>query len=413
MARSKERRYGRTLIVSTAALVLVSGCGVLPADDDQETVLIGVDLPLTGDASALGSVYRNALELRVEQVNQQGLLRDRQLSLEVTDNRSDSDTAKANIQELASNPDVRAIITSGCEECAEEIAEIVNGAGVPTIALAASATFSEPVEERQYLFKVGPNAGHDASLLTAELLRAEVGTVALAATDDAYGAEGLAQMEVALAATDIEIVLTEKLVASEDGLRSSAERIAGYLPQSPALPELGLVSDFSTQEPGPDAVVVWASDPVANDFTEALHAAGYSGNLYLDAVAATDPFLTGASGAAYTNATMVFTETLVIDEVIATSPAKAARQTWFRDYTSRFGTYHAFSSFGADAIQLIVEAINQAGFTARDTLRDAFEGVRFDGLTGPLRMTPLNHSGLRSQALTTLVVRGDRWRLAG
>jgi len=110
---------------------------------------------------------------------------------------------------------------------------------------------------------------------------------------------------------------------------------------------------------------------------------------------------------------MVFTETLVIDEVIATSPAKAARQTWFRDYTSRFGTYHAFSSFGADTIQLLVEAINQAGVAERNTLRDAIEGARFDGFTGPMRMTPLNHSGLRPQALTTLVVRGDRWRLSG
>lgn len=376
-------------------------------------MLIGVDLPLSGEASELGRVYRDALQLRVDQVNQQGLLRGRRLSLEVIDNRSDSDTAKANIQDLASNPDVRAIVTSGCEECAEEIAQIVNDAGVPTIALAASAGFSEPVEERQYLFKIGPNAGHDASLLTNELVRAEVGTVALAATGDAYGAEGLTQMEAALAATDIEIVLTEQLVASEDSLRSSAERIASYLPQPPALPELGLSPDPSAQEPGPDAVVIWASDPVAGDFAEALHAADYSGNLYLDAVAATDPFLTAASSAAYNNAIMVFTETLVIDEVIATSPAKAARQTWFRDYTSRFGTYHAFSSFGADTIQLLVEAINQAGVAERSTLRDAIEGAQFDGFTGPMRMTPLNHSGLRSQALTTLVVRGDRWRLSG
>lgn len=376
-------------------------------------MLIGVDLPTSGEASDLGEVYSRALQLRVEQVNQQGLLRGRRLSLEVMDNRSDSDTSKANIQKLASNPDVRAIITSGCEECAEEIAQIVNDAGVPTVALAASAGFSEPVEERQYLFKIGPNAGHDASLLANELVRAEVDTVALAATDDAYGAEGLAQMETALQGTDIEIVLTEQLVASEDSLRSSAERIASYLPQPPVLSELGLPPDLSAQEPGPDAVVIWAFDPVAGDFTEALHAAGYSGSLYLDAVAATDPFLTGASGAAYNNAVMVFTETLVIDEVIATSPAKAARQTWFRDYTSRFGTYHAFSSFGADTIQLLVEAINQAGVAERNTLRDAIEGARFDGFTGPMRMTPLNHSGLRPQALTTLVVRGDRWRLSG
>ena len=36
---------------------------------------------------------------------------------------------------------------------------------------------------------------------------------------------------------------------------------------------------------------------------------------------------------------MVFTQILAIDDVIATTPAKAARKQWFRDYTSRYGSY--------------------------------------------------------------------------
>ena len=41
------------------------------------------------------------------------------------------------------------------------------------------------------------------------------------------------------------------------------------------------------------------------------------------------------------------------------------------------------------------------------------ETSQLDGLSGPIRMTPDNHSGLMPQALTTLVARGGRWRLAG
>jgi branched-chain amino acid transport system substrate-binding protein len=36
-----------------------------------------------------------------------------------------------------------------------------------------------------------------------------------------------------------------------------------------------------------------------------------------------------------------------------------------------------------------------------------------DGLSGPIRLTPANHSGLMPQALTVLVARGGRWRLLG
>lgn len=109
---------------------------------------------------------------------------------------------------------------------------------------------------------------------------------------------------------------------------------------------------------------------------------------------------------------MVFTETLVIDDVIATSPAKAARQTWFNTYTAEHGTYHAYASFAADAVQVIVEAIDQVDSTERESVHAAIEGVQLDGFSGPIRFRLENHSGLNPQALTTLVAQGDRWRLA-
>ncbi len=108
---------------------------------------------------------------------------------------------------------------------------------------------------------------------------------------------------------------------------------------------------------------------------------------------------------------------MVIDDVIATTPAKAARRQWFQDYTARFGGYNGFSSFAADAVQLIADAALRAGGAAgqvdRDGIRDVLETSQLDGLSGPIRMTPDNHSGLMPQALTTLVARGGRWRLAG
>jgi branched-chain amino acid transport system substrate-binding protein len=35
-----------------------------------------------------------------------------------------------------------------------------------------------------------------------------------------------------------------------------------------------------------------------------------------------------------------------------------------------------------------------------------------DGISGPIRLTPANHSGLMPQALILLVARAGRWRLA-
>jgi branched-chain amino acid transport system substrate-binding protein len=385
-------RFRAALAIGVAAVLLGSGCTALSSGPEGGTVVIGADLELTGDEAALGIAYHNALLLKVEQVNDQGLLGDRTLRLEVRDNRSDEATGAANLTELTSDPEISAIVTGGCARCVLSSVETINGAGVPTIALAAPDAISTPVQERRYVFKLAPNAFDSAAVLASELRRAGVDTVALVAGIDDYGQDGLAAMTNAAERADIDVVQTAQVSVDGSDAPAAAAGIAAG---------------------DPDAVVVLSSAVVASAIGRSLDDAGYSGGLYLDAVAASGLFVAGEEGAALGGAMMVFTETLVIDEVIATSPAKAARKTWLRDYVARYGRYDAFASFAADAVQIVVDAINRVGSTDRDEIRTAIEGTQLDGLSGPVRITPENHSGLAPQALTALVVRGDRWRLAG
>src|SRR5687768_16443925 len=102
-----------------------------------------------------------------------------------------------------------------------------------------------------------------------------------------------------------------------------------------------------------------------------------------------------------------------MDDVIATTPAKAARKQWFEAYTARYGAYHGQASFAADALDLVVAAVGQAGTTNRTSVRNVLESMETDGLSGPIRLTPANHSGLMPQALEMLVAKGGRWRLLG
>ena len=97
--------------------------------------------------------------------------------------------------------------------------------------------------------------------------------------------------------------------------------------------------------------------------------------------------------------------------VIATTPAKAARKQWFRDYTSRYGSYSGVAAFAGDAADLIADGVARSG-ADRNRVRDILETSQIDGLSGPIRITPDNHSGLMPQALTLLVARSGRWRLA-
>jgi branched-chain amino acid transport system substrate-binding protein len=411
------RRTAAAAVVA-GLLAGVGGCGPLRPGRDPAPVVIAADLALTGSGSGLGTVYQRALELRVEQLSRQDTLGGRRLELRVRDNRSDPRVAEANLAEFAADPAVTAIVAGACGPCAVAAADALAAHRVPAISLAPDDQVANPVAERRYLFKLGPNAGDGADLLAAALAADRVATVGLVTVAGDYGEAGLRELTAAAGRDGFAIVIHRQLAATgPDRVAAAASAIAGWRPDPGPVAPAG--TGRAEPDPGPDAVVIWTPDPVARQLAADLRRAGYRGRLHLDAIAAGELHLTGD---ALAGASLVFTDTPVADQVIAVSPARAARHTWFRDYVARHGTYHAQSSWAADAVGVIVDAVRRldrasAGAAARPVdrvaLRDQIESIRrLDGLTGLIRFTADQHSGLHPESLTTLVAGGGRWHLA-
>lgn len=382
------RRLTASVAASTLVMTALAGCESDHGSGDKTDIVIGADL---ASGSAIDAAYARALQLRVEQVNASGALGDKNLVLRIQDNRSDTTSSLRNISTLADDPQVAAIVTGGCNECVVGAAKTINDKRVPTIALAAAEEVSTPVESRRYLFKLGPNSSDSAAALVSELVRTQTKSVALLYSDDLYGKGGRARMAKQLTAAGIDVT--------------------NQLPVKPTATDVTQTVGTLTDS-APDALVVWTGPDQATLAATSAKVAQYKGRIYFDAAAAGDLFLPQEAAAATNNTTMVFTQILAIDDVIATTPAKAARKQWFRDYTSRYGTYSGVASFGADAVSLIADAVTQAGGDRR-RIRDILETSQTDGLSGPIRLTPDNHSGLMPQALTLLVARSGRWRLLG
>ncbi len=380
-----------TAVASAVLLASVAGCDAGDPPTDTREIVIAADLELSGAAAGVGKAYERALQLKVEQINNSGMLGGRKLRLKVEDNRSDPTSSLRNIGAFADDPEVVAIVAGACSECVIGAAKTVDDRRVPTIALAPAGEVSNPVTERRYLFQLAPNATDSATALAAELDRAGIRNIALLSTDDAYGRGGAAVLAARLAGTGIDVAGAERVKTTDTDVSQAVRALAADKP---------------------DAMVVWAFPDQAALVSTSAKEADFDGRLYFDAAAAGDLFLPEPAATAADNATMVFTQTMVIDDVIATTPAKAARKQWFRDYTSRYGSYYGFASFAADAVQLIADAVGKVGGD-RDRIRGVLETSQMDGLSGPIRLTPDNHSGLMPQALAMLVVRSGRWRLAG
>ena len=381
----------RSLLFLGAALLFAAGCS--PAAPAPEEVVIGADLELSGSGANVGKVYEQALRLRVEQINHDGILRNRHLSLVIRDNRSDPATSAANIKALSGDPTIRALVTGACGQCIVDSAKVVNDIGIPTIALARPIGVSQPVGERRFVFKLGPNVDDDATVLTSELAAAALQRVAVVGPDDQYGTDAIGALSRKFERSGVTAGITERVPLAGGDLAATASRIAKLRPVV-------------------QAAVILAYAPSAAQMAQALRTEGFTGRFMFGSAAADGLFLSNDTASAMDGAGLVFTPTLVSDDIIATSPAKANRVAWFRDYLSAYGTYSAYASFAADAVNLVTDAIAQTGRTDRESLRTTIETTRMDGLSGPIRLTPANHSGLMPQAVTLLVATNGRWRLA-
>jgi branched-chain amino acid transport system substrate-binding protein len=382
-----SRRVTAFVVASTLLAAGLAGCDSGGDDSGDSTdVVIGADL---ASGSTVDTAYARALQLRIEQINASGKLGHNRLVLRIQDNRSDATSSLRNISTFADDPKVAAIIAGQCSECIVGAYRTVNSKKVPTIALAPSDQVSSPVADRRYIFKLGPNAGDSSAALVAELTRQKFTKVAVLFSDDDYGRGVNSALTLDLDKAGITTTASKSVRPAATDITQAVGSLTDGEPQA-----LLVLTD-------PDQATLAAVSSKADNF---------KGRLYFDAGAAGDMFIPQEAAVATNNATMVFTQILAIDDVIATTPAKAARKQWFRDYTSRYGSYSGVAAFAADAADLIADAVSKVG-NDRERIRAVLETSQTDGLAGAIRLTPDNHSGLMPQALALMVARNGRWRL--
>jgi len=382
-----SRRVTASVIASTLVAAGLAGCSAGDDSSDVTDVVIGADLTV---GSTVDTAYARALQLKIEQLNASGALGNKRLVLRVQDNRADTTSSLRNIGTFADDPQVAAIITGSCGKCVVDASNTINNKRVPTIALSPADDISNPVASRRYVFKLGANPSDSAAAMVTELTEAKVTQAAVLYSDGLYGPAGDSAMRRGLQSAGIKITQSQTV-------RGAATDITQA------------VATLTADQP--PALIAVTSPDQATLAAVSAKAAGFKGKIYFDAGAAGDTFIPQAATAAMNNATMVFTQILAIDDVIATTPAKASRQQWFRDYTSRYGTYSGVASFAADAVDLVADAVARVGGD-REQIRDILETSQTDGLSGSIRLTPDNHSGLMPQSLTLLVVRSGRWRIS-
>jgi branched-chain amino acid transport system substrate-binding protein len=388
-AAQHGRRLAAALaLLALAALPALTGCtGSSASAGSKDPLTIGASLSLTGGDAEIGKVYQDALKLEVDLLNAKGAVPGRQIKLSIKDDGSNPTTAAANIKAFQSDDTVAAVVTGPCDDCVTQAAGQIDKSTMPVISLAPSSPPATAMATGTSLFKLTPNASDSVQTLVGQVSANNATSMAVVAQNGAYGDAAAAASVAAGKKAGIKVATPVRLGSA---------------------PDAAVQTVLANQEKMPDAVVVIADPTDAASVASGLSQNGYHGGVYLDSVAADSLFLAG-NATAENNAYLVYPQVMAMDDLVASTPAKASQKQWFDNYTSQYGSYAGPSSFAADAVQLIGMAATASRSVDRGKLRAAIETTSFAGLTGIIQFTPANHAGLNPRSLVLLRAVNGRW----
>jgi branched-chain amino acid transport system substrate-binding protein len=393
----------RGLVAASALVLAMAGCAA-PEQESGDTasggggsadagggdvVKVGVNIELSGPAAVQGAAYQNAVRLVAEQINADGGIDGKQLELVIRDNKSDPTEALQVAKGMIENEGIVAMVGGGSSPTTLSLVDYVEDAGVPIVSMGSSGAIVSPPEDRTFVFKTPANTDQIVDVMLQDFAERGIETVGFISVDNPYGDAGLAAFQAAADAGEVNLVGTEKFQAEDRDYTSIVTKLLGT---------------------DPDAIVVWSIPPGAGIVAKNVSAAGYDGQLYFDAGAGAELFLRGA-GSAAEGVLMVHPAVLVADEV-QDAPNTEVMQQFYSSYTEKYGEFSGFASYAADALGMIAAAVQEAGSTDREAVREALDSLEYTGITGEYTMSPDNHAGLSTDALAVLTVENGEWALA-
>lgn len=394
-----QTRRGRVSVARTAAVVLAAGalaaaCSPQPVSPnlpDGTDIVIGASLEQTGPAAALGAVETQALQLAVDTVNASGITYDgevHKIRLVILDNAGDPTTAAKTATSLINNDHVVALVGGVTPAVSMAMAPVAESHSTVFLSFAAAEKVTQPIAERRYVYTMPPRGSDVAAVVLSELKRLRLERVGIFATAGPHGDDGVAASQTASSSASMNITQVVRFAETGTDLAAKAAQV---------------VSDK------PDVVLVWAILPSAGAIANALRAAGFHGQIIFDPGAGAQTAFDASDKGALEGAEMVHPAVLGGADIAVTTPAGLARKDFFYRYTSRYHTFSGYAPYGADAINLIVNAIRVANDTSALGMRNAMEGSPYDGIAGGYIYSAINHNGMAPDQLAVFQAVAGSW----
>ncbi|KAB0604465.1 ABC transporter substrate-binding protein [Castellaniella defragrans] len=365
-------------ILAVAAVVAPTAFLAAPATAADGVAKIGVFLPLTGENAENGQQIRKAVELYVNEYNQQKHAH--KIELLVRDDRGEPKTATNIAREFAQDKDLIAAVGSFTSTAAMAAAPILDKAGIPQI----SPTSSHPdfTGLAKYAFRGTPTQSIEADRI-ADYVADKLGskTAAIVYRQDDWGNSAAKVFRKSFEAKGGTIVAAEAVAPDTRDLRT-------------------LVTVL--KEKNPDSVYVALHYASAAVLAQRMKAAGWNPKVITSTALYTHQLVELAGNDAVEN--------WHVPAFFFAESKEPVVQNFVAAYKKAYDqTPNAFGAVGYDSIAMIGTALDDvpgSGTEGRKALGDKLFEVQVRGTTGQMKF---DANGDIDKTITWLEIKGGKF----
>jgi branched-chain amino acid transport system substrate-binding protein len=373
------------ILTLLACMFLVSVTPGLAA----ETIKVGAILAITGPASNLGAPEAKTLEMLVTDINSKGGIRGKKVELIVKDSASSPEKAISFAKQLIEGDKVLAIIGPSTSGETMKIKNVAEEAKTILLSCAAAETIVNPVA--RYVFKTPQKDSYAVIRIFEQMQKMKLTKLGVLSSNTGFGKAGKDQIEKLAEGHGIKIVSSEVYDKAATDLTAEVTKV---------------------KSSGAEAVLNWSIEPAQSIVIKNARQIGFKGPIFQSHGFGNINYVK-AAGVAAEGVIFPAGRLLIADVLPKNNPQKKLLMGYKKQYESKFGEEAStFGGHGYDAMLILTKAIEKAGSTDKEKVRNAIEGLKgVVGIGGVFNFSAQDHNGLAIDSFEMLTVKNGKFAL--
>ncbi|OGP33622.1 MAG: branched-chain amino acid ABC transporter substrate-binding protein [Deltaproteobacteria bacterium GWC2_65_14] len=377
----------KRMVLGILMALLLAGTVVQAA----EPIRVGAILAVTGPASFLGGPEARTLEMLAEEVNAKGGINGHKVELFIMDSGASPEKAVSFAKQLIEEKKVLAILGPSTSGETMQIKGIAEGGKTILLSCAAAEVIVNPVAK--WVFKTPQKDSDAIQAIFNQMKRMKISKIGVLSGNDGFGSAGKGQIEKLAPENGITIVANEVYDKASTDLTAEVTKLKAA---------------------NVEAIVNWSIVPAQSIVIKNARQIGFAGPIFQSHGFGNIKYV-AAAGAAAEGVIFPAGRLLVAEVLPDSNPQKAVLMKYKNDYEKKYKEdASTFGGHGYDAFMILAKAIEKAGSTDKEKVRDAIETMRgFIGTGGVFNFSAQDHNGLGIDAFELLTVKDGKFALYG